>query len=104
MVLHRAANCLRDPEERDFAAEESFNRDFVSGIERRRHCAAGLQRIERELQALEAVKVGFEKSHLLQFWKIDALEIRESTFGIRERILNRNFHIRNSELCFHGAI
>ena len=64
MSLHRSADDLRDFTEAKAMVEEGLDGDFVRRIHRSGHRAADSEGLVSEIEAREAIMVGFAKGQL----------------------------------------
>jgi len=90
--------------ERNAAAQKMLDGNFIGGIQHRRSRPAGLQRAKGQRKTAEFLHIRGKKCHPGQRGEIQTRKCRSGTFGICQRILDGQLHVRYAQLGLHRAI
>ena len=104
MAAHHARNGLADLLESDPPVAEGLHGHFVGGVEHRRHRSAGFSRPARQAERRKTVEVRLFKGKTSESGEIGLHAIVAGAFGISERVLNGQAHVRSGELREDRAV
>src|SRR3989442_3733315 len=104
MRLHRLLDDVRDRQEADTSVEESRDGDLVGGVQHDRQAACRLERAIRQAQTWERGGVRHLDLQWSRTCEVERGQRRRPALGIRERVLNRQPHVGDAELCEHRSV
>ena len=103
-LSHRLFNDVCHLKEATFALAETGIHYLIGCIYDARHIATLPDGIKGKLQALELLIVRLEELQILRLKEVETLPIEMQTLREREGILDRQTHIRHTQLSLHGSI